>query len=395
MPQTASSLENESRTTQRVTALPLALQIGIQYGGGGEGRVISELFKFLPQAGFEVLGAVAEPDDIEQRTGGRFLSFAPAHATKMQRFRNARCKLTRILQEEHPDIVASHFALYALPVYDKLSSPRLVTHFHGPWGAESAQDGAGTLAAAARRMVEKSLYLRSARVIVLSVAFAQLASERYGVDPEKIRIVPGSVDVERFNVRASQAAARDRLGLPLDRPILLSVRRMVRRMGLSELIVAMKTVVRRVPEALLCIAGRGLLRQELERRVLELGLAEHVRFLGFVDDEELPYFYRAADINVVPTVALEGFGLVAAESLAAGVPAMVTKVGGLPEVVAGLSPDLLFASPHAEDLADGLAAALLGHLRLPNSAECTAYARQHFSSQLMADRVAAVYQEVL
>jgi glycosyltransferase involved in cell wall biosynthesis len=146
---------------------------------------------------------------------------------------------------------------------------------------------------------------------------------------------------------------------------------------------------------LLCIAGRGLLREELERLTAELNLVDHVRFLGFVDDDDLPYLYRSADINVVPTVALEGFGLVAAESLAAGVPAMVTQVGGLPEVVSGLAPDLMFASPRSEDLASGLIAALLGQLRLPNSTECAAYARQNFRSQLMAERIAAVYREIL
>jgi glycosyltransferase involved in cell wall biosynthesis len=378
-----------------MASIPLALQIGIQYGGGGEGRVVSELFKFLPAAGFNVLGAVAEPDNVEELTDGKFLSFAPTQASKFERFRSGRHKLIRILQEHQPNIIASHFALYALPIYDRLSSSRLVTHFHGPWGAESAQDGAGFLAASARTLVEKSIYLRSARVIVLSKAFAQLATERYGIDLEKIRIVPGSVDIERFDIAATQAAARERLGLPTDRLILLSVRRLVRRMGLSELIVALKTVVASVPDVLLCIAGRGLLRRELEQRVVELGLTDHARFLGYVDDDDLPYLYRAADINVVPTVALEGFGLVAAESLAAGVPAMVTKVGGLPEVVAGLSPHLMFASPRAQDLADGLIQALSGHLRLPDAAACAAYAKQHYRSQLMADRTAAVYREIL
>lgn len=392
MLQETSVLEDE---TTPAPPAPLALQIGIQFGGGGEGRIISELFKFLPRTGFDVRGAVAEPDDIGVLTGGRFLNFAPIKATKLQRFRNARRKLSRILREDRPEILASHFALYALPIYDKISPQCLITHFHGPWGAESAQDGAGVLGASARMMVERTLYLRSARVIVLSQAFADLVSERYGVNPERIRIVPGSVDIERFGVSASQTAARDRLGLPQDRPILLSVRRLVRRMGLSELIVALKTVVNRIPDVLLCVAGRGLLREELERQVIELGLTDHVQFLGFVDDEQLPYLYRAADITVVPSIALEGFGLVAAESLAAGVPAMVTKVGGLPEVVAGLSSDLMFASPRSEDLAGGLSAALLGLLRLPNSTECAGYARQHFSSQLMANRVAAVYREVL
>jgi glycosyltransferase involved in cell wall biosynthesis len=383
------------RTMKSIASSPLSLQIGIQFGGGGEGRVISELSKFLPAAGFRVIGAVAEPDNIGELTECKFVNFAPTNATKIHRFRSARQKIIRILKEERPAIVASHFALYALPAFDKIHFDRLITHFHGPWGAESAQDGAGAMASSARMLVEKSLYLRSARVIVLSKAFAQLAAKRYGVDPAKIRIVPGCVDIERFDVGDTQRAARIRLGLPTDRPILLSIRRLVRRMGLVELVACLPEVRRYVPDVLLCIAGRGLLREELERQVDQLGLTDHVRFLGYMDDEDLPYLYRSADINVVPTAALEGFGLVAAESLAAGVPAMVTKVGGLPEVVGDLLPELMFASPGSEDLASGLIDALLGRLRLPDRATCAAYAKEHFSSRLMAERVAAVYQEIL
>lgn len=391
--QTTSKVEEQPQTTVR--SLPLALQIGIQYGGGGEGRVISELHKFLPAAGFRVLGGVAEPDDIAESTNGDFLVFAPTSASKLDRFRSARRKLAHILQTERPAIVASHFSLYSLPIYDKISSDHLVTHFHGPWGAESAQDGAGVLAASARMFVEKSLYRRSARVIVLSKAFEKLAIERYGIRADRIRIVPGSADIERFDIDATQSAARQRLGLPQDRPILLSVRRLVRRMGLLELISALKQVSARVPDVLLCIAGRGLLKPALEEKVAELGLSRNVQFLGFVRDEDLPYLYRAADINVVPTQALEGFGLVAAESLAAGVPAMVTQVGGLPEVVADLSPNLMFASPRAEDLAAGLIDALLGRLVLPSNSACVAYAREHFHSKLMASRIARVYREIV
>lgn len=393
MPQATAVLEES--TAQFRAPLPVALQIGIQYGGGGEGRVISELHKFLPAAGFRVLGGVAEPDDIAQQTDGDFFAFSPTSATKLQRFRGARRKLAHVLRADRPAIVASHFSLYSLPIFDKMSSDRLVTHFHGPWGAESAQDGAGILAASARMLVEKSLYRRSARVIVLSKAFAKLATERYGVNSNTIRIVPGSVDVERFNLGVTQAAARDRLGLPTDRPILLSVRRLVRRMGLIELVEALKTIVNRVPDVLLCIAGRGLLRHELEQRALESNLARNVRFLGFVPDDDLPYLYRAADINVVPTQALEGFGLVAAESLAAGVPAMVTQIGGLPEVVGGLSQNLMFRSPRSADLADGLIDALLGRIQLPSDSACASYAREHFNSPLMAGRIAAVYREIL
>ena len=69
---------------------------------------------------------------------------------------------------------------------------------------------------------------------------------------------------------------------------------------------------------------------------------------------QLPLAYRAADLTVVPTVALEGFGLIAVESLAAGTPVLVTPVGGLPEVVAALSPALVLAATGSAPLADAV-----------------------------------------
>jgi glycosyltransferase involved in cell wall biosynthesis len=105
--------------------------------------------------------------------------------------------------------------------------------------------------------------------------------------------------------------------------------------------------------------------------------------------------YRAANINVLPTDMLEGFGLSAAEALAAGTPSMVTPVGGLPEVVSGLSSDLIFRSGSSEDLADGLIAALHGGIRLPDSKACRSYAATRFDPLLSARHIADVYREVV
>jgi glycosyltransferase involved in cell wall biosynthesis len=104
--------------------------------------------------------------------------------------------------------------------------------------------------------------------------------------------------------------------------------------------------------------------------------------------------YRAADFNVVPTQALEGFGLASIEALAAGTPSIVTPVGGLPEAVGGLSRSLVLASADPRDIAAGLVAALSGTLPVPDAAACRAFARDHFSADLMARRTAAVYEEV-
>jgi glycogen synthase len=151
----------------------------------------------------------------------------------------------------------------------------------------------------------------------------------------------------------------------------------------------------RVPNVLVLIAGIGPVGVELERQISALGLEENVRLLGFVADENLPAAYRAADLTVVPTVALEGFGLIVAESLAAGTPCFVTPVGGLPEAVTGLSRALVLKSTGAEAIADGLADALTGVTALPTARECVDFARRHYDWPVIAERVRTVYEEAL
>ena len=150
-----------------------------------------------------------------------------------------------------------------------------------------------------------------------------------------------------------------------------------------------------MPDALVLIAGDGPLRGELERQITSFGLADTVRLLGFVPDAELPRAYRAADLTVVPTVALEGFGLIVVESLAAGTPCFVTPVGGLPEAVGGLSRALLLRSTGAEAIADGLADALTGATPLPSPRECVDFVRKHYDWPVIAERVRLVYEEAL
>jgi glycosyltransferase involved in cell wall biosynthesis len=129
--------------------------------------------------------------------------------------------------------------------------------------------------------------------------------------------------------------------------------------------------------------------------VRALGLEQHVRFTGFVPEDVLPLLYRAADLSVVPTVALEGFGLTTLESLAAGTPVLVTPIGGLPEAVCGLSPDLVLDGSGSGPLADGLTAALRGTVCLPDADACRAHVRAHHDWPVVAARVRDVYAEVV
>jgi glycosyltransferase involved in cell wall biosynthesis len=369
------------------------LALGVNWfapGSGGLDRVFSDLAHALPGEGVALRGLVLGPPEVAMLTGGRVQAFGRGDRLLPMRLLRARQAVRRAIVEAPPDVVAAHFALFAAPSLDLLRRFPLVMHFHGPWADEAAAEGTGRLGQALRRRLEGAVYGQASRVITLSRAFAKLAESRYGVAPERIRVVPGSVDLGRFAPTCGKADARAALGWPKQGPVLLTVRRLVRRMGLDRLIAAMPAVCAAVPGVTLMIAGRGAEEDRLKTLAAACGVTETIRFLGFLPEDRLPLAYRAADLNVVPSRALEGFGLTAAESLAAGTPSLVAPVGGLPEVVAPLSADLVFASAAPADIAAGLIAALRG---APGEEACLAYARKNFAAARVAEQTGLIYRE--
>ena len=144
-----------------------------------------------------------------------------------------------------------------------------------------------------------------------------------------------------------------------------------------------------------CWVAQGRFQGELKTRVEELGLQQHVRLLGRIDDSILPVAYRAADLSVVPSRSLEGFGLVTLESLASGTPVYVTAVGGLPEVIRPFAPACVFRDSSAGGMASMMGDALSGLEQLPTEQACRDYAVRNFGWRTIASRVRAVYDEAL
>jgi glycosyltransferase involved in cell wall biosynthesis len=375
-----------------------SLQIGMHWfpeRAGGLDRMYYSLVGALPGAGVRVRGVVAGSPKVAEDSGGTIQGFGSAARALPFRLMDARRALRREIRRHRPDVISSHFALYTFPGLDVTRGIPQVSHFQGPWADESFVEGAATLSQRIKHSLEQSVYERSSRLIVLSRAFGEILTKRYAISPERVRVVPGCVDTAQFDPPCTPAEARLKLQLPQGRPIVLAVRRLVRRMGLEDLIDAVKQLKPRHPDVLLLIAGRGRLEAELQQRIDDAGLSDNVKLLGFVPDAHLPSLYRAATLSVVPTVALEGFGLITVESLAAGTPVLVTPVGGLPEAVAGLSQDLVLPTTGAGAIADGIDAALTGRIKLPDAQACREYARNHFDNAVVAKRVAGVYAEAI
>jgi len=161
-------------------------------------------------------------------------------------------------------------------------------------------------------------------------------------------VIPLGVDTAEYTL-GSQDFARDQLNLPHDHPILITVRRLEGRMGLQNLIEAIRSIHQQYPNVLLLIVGKGHLRESLEALVKKYQLESNIRFMGFVSEEDLPQYLAAADLFVLPTEQLEGFGLATIEALAVGLPVMGTPVGATPEILSLIDLSLLTsdATPEA------------------------------------------------
>lgn len=362
--------------------------------GSGVARMFHGLTTHLPEQGVDVTGLVTGNGPMKNESG-LIHGFAPPSTALPTRLWMLRSAMKKVMHEIQPDLIAVHFALYALPSFTIPHDCPLLMHFHGPWALESKAEGANVLSAEAKAWIERIVYGGAQRFIVLSEAFKSILTTEYGVDRNIVRIVPGGVDVDRFDAPYSAREAREQLEWPLDGPIIFSVRRLVRRVGLKNLILAMQQVTRHVPDVRLLIAGKGPLASKLEVQIDQLNLSNQVKLLGFVPDDDLPLAYRAADISIVPTQSLEGFGLVAVESLAAGTPVLVTPVGGLPEVVHDLSTDLIMHDTTAKAIGEHITAALDGSVTLPSAETCREYATSRYDWSVIAQQVRDVYEEVL
>jgi glycosyltransferase involved in cell wall biosynthesis len=287
-----------------------------------------------------------------------------------------------------PDAINLHFALYSLPLLKVLPQGVPITFsFHGPWALECKQEGVGKAGVFFRHWIEQRVYNRCDRFIVLSKAFGTILHQEYQVPWSKIHIIPGGVDLSRFQANLSRQEARTQLNWPQDRPILFTPRRLVHRVGLDKLLTAIATIKPKIPDVWLAIAGKGPLKPDLERQATELGLNDHVRFLGFLPDEQLPLAYQAAALTIMPSQSLEGFGLVLLESLACGTPTLCTPVGGMPEIIEPFSPNLITSSTEATAIAERLEELLIGKVSMPSREACREYAVAHFDWQKIAQQV--------
>ena len=122
-------------------------------------------------------------------------------------------------------------------------------------------------------------------------------------------------------------------------------------MGLENLIVAFNELQKKAADIQLVIGGNGPLEDELMGLARSFGIEKKVHFTGFISEEQLPLYYQMADLFVLPTKELEGFGLVTLEAMASGLPVIGTPVGGTKEILTKFNTEFLFDDTTPESIA--------------------------------------------
>jgi glycogen synthase len=200
--------------------------------------------------------------------------------------------------------------------------------------------------------VERWITNRADRVIACSYYMREQVADIFGVDEERISVIPNGIDPGdlRFGEEPELARMRGEFAKP-DEKLVLLIGRLVYEKGFQLALEAMPRVIAEAPGTRFLVAGSGTHEEELRKQAEELELSEHGTFLGWIGDDVLHSLYRIADVCVVPSI-YEPFGLVALEAMASGCPCIVADTGGLREVVPDDGAGLRFRARDPEALAD-------------------------------------------
>jgi glycosyltransferase involved in cell wall biosynthesis len=240
-----------------------------------------------------------------------------------------------------------------------------------------------------RNNAMRIIYRLSTYVVVNSEPVRDLLLARDGLCPEKIRVIRNAVDTQRFVV-----ARRDRKellpGIAEGAKLIAVVANMYSAVkGHHRLIAAACTVCRLHPEAVFLLIGDGTERSKLEQQVAQAELSMNFIFLGCRKD--IPEILACCNLSVLPSEA-EGLPNAVLEAMAAGLPVVATRVGGIPEVIEDDISGLLVSSQDTQ----ALASAILRILEDPELAARLAQAgqkrmRSHFGFDRLLAELDALY----
>lgn len=385
--------------TKRLPTMPdqsrqhVLITLPVLHVGGTEVQTLS-VIRVLGEAGYRITVCCYHEFDTNvvaqfEQAGARVVLL------RMQRGEGLLAllfRLRRFFREEQPDIV---HVQYLAPGLIPIIAARLA--------------GVKTVFATVHQPgrtygVREKLLLRFAARLCTAFFCNSLSVEEswFGssapFDPERVRerrhwSIHNAVDVERIKRivdHADSKLLRASLGIG-DRPVVGCVGRLRREKGQAVLLDAMAAVMRSIPDAVLLLVGDGPDRETLRERAKFLGIAGSVLFLGRQEPEEVYNLFSVMDVVAVPSL-FEGFGLTAAEAMAAARPVVASAVDGLAEVVVNAEIGTLVPANNAPQLAASLISLLTSRDKAREMGRNgQKRAKLHFSLHKFSERMLAAY----
>ena len=256
--------------------------------------------------------------------------------------------IKKVLMEEDMDIVHAHVppplsAYYAAKICKKKKIPYIITY-------HCDLDIPGLIGSAVtgiyRRTFGAYTVKHANKIIVTTRSYADTSRSIWRYDPI---VIPNAVDTVTFNPRVNGQKIREKLKLG-NGEMILFVGRLVRHKGVEYLIESAKYLEGEVKYV---IVGKGDFEDFYKRRAKELKVEEKVIFVGNVPYDQLPNYYAACDIFILPSVARpEAFGIVALEAMASAKPVIISDIPGVRELITQGQEGLLAEPMNPRDIAE-------------------------------------------
>ena len=203
------------------------------------------------------------------------------------------------------------------------------------------------------------LTYESSEVIVNSKFMKSDLQRLFGLPYEKINVIPNGINITSYNGVVRDYEFRRQYAADNEK-IILFMGRLVYEKGVQHLISAMPKILDRYHDSKLIVAGKGGMLDELRRQVDAMGLGQKVYFTGYLNAKQVSKMYKCADVSVFPST-YEPFGIVALEAMLAGVPTVVSDVGGLNEIVTHKEDGMKCYAGNPNSIADSILELLYDH----------------------------------
>ena len=213
---------------------------------------------------------------------------------------------------------------------------------------------------------------------------------------DKMVVIPHGINLADYEISYTSEECRKILGLPLDRKILLYLGALEPYKGVDLLIKSLPKIARDIEDVKLIIAGTGKMNDELKNLANKLKVERYIQFVGFVKESLKPFYYKSAEIFVLPSISrLECFGIVNLEAMACSTPVIASRITGIPEIVENGKNGLLVPPGDSEALANAIIYLLENEEARKKMGKSGRKKVEDYSWEKIAEQTEKIYEKVL